>query len=108
MRLNGSLHIAWGAGMPYQVTYTPLGQSRAERPSRTFADRRALEQFLAGPAGLGHREITGACHALFRNGGYTIHEVWLTEEQMAEYALGSLWGRTPAFGGLAFHPATAA
>lgn len=107
MRLNGALHLARGKDGSYAVTYTPLGHQRAARPSRVFGDRRALEQFLAGPLRIDARELNQAMHALFRNGSYCLYEVWVSEDQMEECGLGPVWSGVPVFGGLAYHAATA-
>ncbi len=107
MRLNGSVHIALNKDQGYSLIYAPLGVASHTRPARLFADWRALGGFLAGQLKIGSREINTALGALFRNGSYSIWDVWLSEEEIALYGLGPVWSVHSAPGSLSYHPTLA-
>lgn len=107
MRLNGSVHIARNRDLSYSLAYAPLGVSSHSRPTRVLADRKALADFLAEELKVDTREINVALAALFRNGGYAIWDVWLTEEKISSLGLGPVWSIHSAPGSLSYHPALA-
>jgi hypothetical protein len=107
MRLNGSVHIARNKDLTYSLSYAPLGVASHTRPARVFADRRELGRFLADQIKVDNQEISLALGALFRNGGYSFWDVWLSEEEIAQYGLGPVWSVHSAPGSLSYHPALA-
>jgi hypothetical protein len=107
MRLNGSVHITHNGDMSYSLAYAPLGVSSRTRPVRLFAHRKELGDFLASELKIGNREINAALGALFRNGGYAIWDVWLTEDEIVRLGLGPVWSIHSAPGSVCYHPALA-
>ena len=107
MRLNGSVHIARNKDRGYSLSYAPLGVASHTRPVRLFSDRRELCGFLADQLKVGNQQINTALGALFRNGSYSIWDVWLSEEEIAKHGLGPVWSIHSAPGSLSYHPALA-
>ncbi len=90
MTLNGMVHVRRNKDATYTLTYSPLGISPSGCLSRSFRERRELEEFLAGPLKIPAREITAALNALFRHGRYCVYEVGVSEEVMREHGLGPI------------------
>jgi hypothetical protein len=107
MRLNGSVHIGRNKDLTYSLSYAPLGVASHTRPVRVLGDRRELGSFLADQLKVDNREINTALGALVRNGSYSIWDVWLSEEEIAQYGLGPVWSIHSAPGALSYHPALA-
>ncbi|HEV8532946.1 MAG TPA: hypothetical protein VGT00_16105 [Methylomirabilota bacterium] len=101
MRLNGTVNIERDANANYVVTYAPIGVTHLGRPPRRFKGWQHLVAFLQGPLHICPQDVRSALNALFRNGAFCLDGVWLTEAEIAELGLGSVFC-LEAPGGLAY------